>query len=82
VDVATADVLQARAAARGISVAELVAELVAFVDAQMEPADSALAELDQQWAAIEGGQPTVPHQRVARWLETWGTSELKPWHQR
>ena len=40
-----------------------------------------LAELDQQWAAINSGEPTVPHDDVARWLETWGTPELLPWQQ-
>ena len=38
-----------------------------------------LAELDRQWAEIEAGAPTVPHDRVARWLETWGTADFKPW---
>jgi hypothetical protein len=40
----------------------------------------ALAELETQWAAIESGAiPTVPHEKVARWLETWGTPAFKPW---
>jgi predicted transcriptional regulator len=39
-----------------------------------------IAELDRQWAEIEAGAvPTVPHEKVARWLETWGTAEFKPW---
>jgi predicted transcriptional regulator len=38
-----------------------------------------IAELDRQWAAIESGEPTVPHDQVVRWLETWGTSAFKPW---
>ena len=82
VDAATADTLEARASARGISVGELVAELVAFVDAQVPIDDVEIAELDRQWAAIEAGQPTVPHDKVARWLETWGTPAFKPWHER
>jgi predicted transcriptional regulator len=39
-----------------------------------------LAELDRQWAEIESGAVlTVPHEKVARWLETWGTADFKPW---
>jgi hypothetical protein len=82
VDATTAETLQSRAAARGISVGELVAQLVASVDAQTMPDDSDIAELDRQWAAIEAGEPTVPHDQVARWLETWGTPSFKSWSQR
>jgi predicted transcriptional regulator len=40
-----------------------------------------IAELDRQWADIESGVvSTVPHEKVARWLETWGTPRFKPWH--
>jgi predicted transcriptional regulator len=44
------------------------------------PSDEDIAELDRQWAEIEAGAPTVPHEKVARWLETWGTPAFKPWH--
>ena len=82
VDEHTANVLEAQAAARGVSVGQLVADLVAFVDAQ-PPADTEeLAELERRWAAIEAGEPTIPHEEVARWLETWGTPAFKPWHAR
>lgn len=40
-----------------------------------------VAELDRQWAEIEAGAPTILHEEVARWLETWGTPAFKPWHQ-
>jgi predicted transcriptional regulator len=77
VDGATAAVLKERAAERGVSVAQLVAELVAFaVD------DEAIAELDRRWAAVEQGQPTVPHAEVERWLKTWGSPDFRPWNQR
>jgi predicted transcriptional regulator len=82
VDAATADTLAARAAERGVSVGEVVAELVAFVDAQPAADSREIAELDRQWAAIEAGEPTVPHEQVVRWLETWGTPAFKPWHER
>jgi hypothetical protein len=48
--------LKTLAAERGISVSALVAELVPFaID------DAGVAELDRRGAAIEAGQPTVPH---------------------
>jgi predicted transcriptional regulator len=78
IDAATADELEARAATRGVSVGEMVAELVALDDTSMPSEDA--AELDRQWAEIEAGAPTVPHEKVARWLETWGTPAFKPWH--
>lgn len=82
IDEHTAEVLEARAAAQGVSVGQVVAELVAFIDGQA-PADAEeLAELDRRWAAIESGEPTIPHEKVARWLETWGTPVFKPWHER
>jgi predicted transcriptional regulator len=77
VDSATASVLKARAAARGVSVSQVVAELVPFaVD------DAAIAELDRRWAAIEAGELTVPHEEVERWLRTWGTPEFRLWSER
>ena len=79
IDAATADALEARAATRGVSVREVVAELVAFEAPPLEAED--IAELDRQWAEIEAGAPTVPHQQVARWLETWGTPAFKPWRE-
>ncbi|MFL5046307.1 MAG: hypothetical protein ACJ8EA_15845 [Xanthobacteraceae bacterium] len=82
VDEHTAEVLEAQAAARGVTIGQVVADLVAFIDPQV-PADAEeLAELDRQWAAIEAGEPTIPHEQVARWLETWGTPAFKPWHER
>ena len=73
VDSEIAAVLKARAAERGISVAEVVAELVPPSD------DELVAELDRRWAAIEAGEPTIPHDEVRAWLQTWGTPEFKPW---
>lgn len=73
VDSETAAVLKARAAERGISVAEVVAELVPSSD------DELVAELDRRWAAIEAGEPTIPHDEVRAWLQTWGTPEFRPW---
>jgi len=82
IDEQTAELLEARAAARGLSIGEVIAELVAFIDSGTSVEPGELAELEQQWKAIEAGEPTVPHEKVARWLETWGTSDFKSWHKR
>jgi hypothetical protein len=82
VDERTAGVLQTRAAELGLTVSELVTEL-ATLDSDpviVEPND--IAELDRRWNRIEAGAPTVPHERVVRWLRTWGTSGFRPWRAR
>ena len=72
VDAEIADLLEARAAARGISVAELLAEIAN--DSGPIAADAAaIAELDRRWAKVASGEATVPHDDVVRWLDTWGT---------
>jgi predicted transcriptional regulator len=81
VDKATADTLKARAAERGISVAELLAE-IARESAPVALDVAEIAELDRRWAKIEAGEATVPHDEVVRWLGTWGTPAFKPWHDR
>jgi predicted transcriptional regulator len=45
----------------------------------MEVSAAELAELDRQWAAIKSGEPTVAHDDVVRWLDTWGTPGFKAW---
>jgi predicted transcriptional regulator len=78
VDQATADALRTRAAERGISVAEFLAE-VASESAPVAVSAADIAELDRRWAKIAAGEPTVPHEEVVRWLDTWGTPAFKPW---
>jgi predicted transcriptional regulator len=82
VDVRTAELLEARAAEEGVSVSEFVAGLTALATSPVALSSDELAELDRRWAAIKAGEPTVPHEEVARWLETWGTPEFKRWHER
>ncbi len=79
VDKQTADTLKARAAERGLTVPELVAEMTALQAGPVELSPEEMADLDRQWAAIEAGEPTVPHDEVVRWLKTWGTPAFKPW---
>jgi predicted transcriptional regulator len=79
VDGATAEALETRAAEAGLSVSELLADIVARHGrpARVPPAE--LAELDRQWAAIKAGEPTIAHDDVVRWLDTWGTPGFRPW---
>jgi predicted transcriptional regulator len=79
VDDAIAAALETRAAEVGLSVAELLAEIVAAGGAPAASTDAELAALDRQWAAIKAGEPTVAHDDVVRWLDTWGTPRFRPW---
>jgi predicted transcriptional regulator len=82
VDDATAAALETRAAEAGLSVPELLADLVALPRKPAKLSSGDLAELDRQWAAIKAGEPTIPHEDVVRWLDTWGTSAYRPWADR
>jgi predicted transcriptional regulator len=73
VDDTTADALESRAAEAGVSVSDLLAQIV--TPAKVPAAE--IEELDRQWAAIKAGEPTVPHDEVVRWLETWGTPRFR-----
>jgi hypothetical protein len=78
VDESTASALERQAANRGVSVADLVAELAGVAAEPIAISEDELAELDR--IAFEADQPggSVPHHDVARWLETWGTADYKP----
>jgi hypothetical protein len=80
VDERTAIALEARAAKRGLSVPDLVAEMTALANAQEIPPTDDVDELDRRWAAIEAGEPTLPNDTVVRWLPTWGSPAFKSWH--
>jgi hypothetical protein len=41
--------------------------------------DEQIAELDRRWAAVKGGQATVPQANVEQWLQTWGAPEFRRW---
>ena len=77
IDGDTAAVLEERAAKAGLSVSDLLADMVAAHHSELAQAD--LADLDRQWAAIKAGEPTVSHDKVVRWLDTWGTPAFKSW---
>jgi hypothetical protein len=91
VDAETADLLEARAAARGMSVAELVADLASNYEAlPPDLADSrgkgegpwsaeVLEEDARRLADFERTRMGVPWEEVRVWMESWGTaSELPP----
>jgi predicted transcriptional regulator len=82
VDDATATALEARAAAVGVSVSELIAQLVSLTGGSAKVSSGELDELDRQWAAIKAGEPTIAHDDVVRWLDTWGTPSFRPWQGR
>lgn len=79
VDEATALVLERRAADRGLSVADLLAELATEA---LDPSEEDIAELDRRWADAQRPDGTVPHEEVVDWLKTWGTPAYKPWSKR
>ena len=80
VDEATATALEERAAEQGVTVPELVSQLVGSEPVALDPAE--LEELERRWASVEKGPATVPNDEVVRWLGTWGTPAFKPWHER
>jgi predicted transcriptional regulator len=80
VDEATASTLESRAAERGLSVSDLVAEMTAIHGTAAVSRRDEIAELDRQWKAIKAGKATVPHETVVRWLQTWGTPSYRPWN--
>ncbi len=82
VDEATAAALEARAAAVGVSVSELIAQLVSSAGGSAKVSSGELDELDRQWAAIKAGEPTFAHDDAVRWLDTWGTPDSRPWQGR
>jgi predicted transcriptional regulator len=79
VDERTAGVLQTRAAELGVTVAELIAELAILESEPIGVDADDVAELDRRWKAVERGGHAVPHDRVVRWLRTWGTDRFRPW---
>jgi predicted transcriptional regulator len=82
VDAATAAALRGKAAAQGMTVSELVADMTALAATPVALPFAELAELDRQWTSVKEDEATVPHEDVARWLQTWGTPAFKPWHDR
>jgi hypothetical protein len=79
VDERTAIAVETRAAEQGVSVSDLVAELARIATTEDAQSADDIAELDRRWAAIEAGEPTIPHDSVVPWLRTWGSPAFKAW---
>jgi hypothetical protein len=90
VDEQTAQVLEARAAARGMTVSALIADLIgaeetlppdlrAMRDAARGPwAPEALAEDARRFAEFQRTREAVPWEDVKVWMQTWGTQHELP----
>ena len=78
VDKHTAEALQIRAAELGVTVPQLIAELATLDSDPRDAGAEEIAELDRRYArATEGSR--VPHERVVKWLRTWGTPRFRQW---
>ena len=90
VDARTADLLEARAAARGVTISELLADLAG--NQQALPADlaalrmqgegpwsaQALAEDARRLAEFERTREGVPWDEIKSWMDSWGTPNERP----
>ena len=79
VDADTATALEQRAAERGVSVPELVAELVTLDARPTEAESDDIAELDRRWKSFQAQTSVTSNEEVVRWLRTWGTSAFREW---
>lgn len=90
IDAETADVLEARAAARGMTLSELLADLAGAAQI-LSPALQAmnaagegpwapdvLAEDARRLADFEHTRSGVPWAEVRAWMQSWGTSDELP----
>jgi hypothetical protein len=77
VDDDTATALTQRAAERGVSVPELVAELVTLEAGPAGAEAGDIAELDRRWKAFEAQESVAANDEVVRWLQTWGTPKFR-----
>jgi predicted transcriptional regulator len=77
IDDDTAVALKQRAAERGVTVPELVAELVTLEAGPAEATTGDIAELDRRWKTFEGQASVTANDDVVRWLRTWGTPAFR-----
>jgi predicted transcriptional regulator len=75
-------VLERRAAGRGVTVPELVAELATIAASPVEARVEEIAELDRRWAAFEAKDSVTSNDEVVKWLQTWGTPAFRSWRNR
>jgi predicted transcriptional regulator len=79
IDEDTATALKQRALERGVTVPELVAELITL---EAGPVEADVAELDRRWNAFEAQGSRAANGDVVRWLQTWGTPTFRSWRNR
>jgi predicted transcriptional regulator len=82
IDDDTATVLKQRARERGVTIPELVAELVTREASQVNTDAADVAELDRRWKAFEAQGSVAANDEVVRWLQTWGTTTFRGWRNR
>jgi predicted transcriptional regulator len=82
VDDDTATALTQRAAERGVSVPELVAELVTLESGPVVAGAGDIAELDSRWKAFQAQSSVAASGDAVRWLQTWGTPAFRSWRKR
>jgi hypothetical protein len=78
VDAATAEMLEARALERGLSVSELLAELVEVAGDLPSVRPEEIAELERRWAEYQRTGEAYDHDEVEAWLRTVGTPDYRP----
>jgi hypothetical protein len=90
IDARTAELLEARAAARGMSVADLLADLAATdnplpprLEAMREKGEGpwspeVLAEDARRLAEFNRTRMGIPWDEVKAWMQSWGTSNELP----
>jgi len=82
IDEDTAMTLKRRAAEQGLSVPQLLAELVSHATGPVEADSGDVAELDRRWKVFESQSSVVSTEEVIRWLQTWGTPAFRNWRNR
>jgi predicted transcriptional regulator len=82
IDEGTAIALKQRAEERGVTVPELVAELVTLEASPLDADVADVAELDRRWNAFEAQGSAAANDDVVRWLQTWGTPAFRSWRKR
>jgi hypothetical protein len=90
VDAQTADLLEARAAARGMTLSELLADMASNKNPEADDlaemrakgqgpwSPDVLAEDVRRLAEFERTREGVPWDEIKAWMETWGTAAESP----
>jgi hypothetical protein len=79
VDEQTAELLEARAAARGVSVTQVVADAVELLDSITGPDGLDIEEDRRRLRQFGRTREAIPLDEVVAWTESWGApNELPP----